>query len=168
MAINKTCRVRTNKNRRPLDVGNSSKATERNVLSQMVPERLRHEAFHSLRIFDWTRRDRVHADSISPPLHREVARQRINTSLRRRYVKLHRRPQIMKRRTDVQNLSAILFELRKRRAANVEGAFEIDVNYSSKSIRRQLLSRAEKVAGSSVHNNIDLAELFDSLGDSFL
>src|ERR1044071_10257233 len=83
-AINKTRRVGADEHRRSLDIGDSSKATKRNVLPQPILDRLRHQAFHSFRVFDWARCDRVHADSITSPLDSKVARQRVNTRLRDR------------------------------------------------------------------------------------
>src|ERR1700752_123162 len=73
----------------------------------------------------------------------------------------------MESRADVQYLPALFFELRERRPTNVERAFEIDVHHSSKTIWRQLLCGTEKVSGSAVHDDIDLAEVFDGLCDSF-
>ena len=60
----------------------------------------------------------------------------------------------------------MLSELRKSRATDVECALQIDVDHSSKTIRRQLLRRAKKVSRSAVHDNIDLAELLDRLRSS--
>src|SRR6185436_8518681 len=73
----------------------------------------------------------------------------------------------MKRRTDVQDLPVMLFELREGRATDVECALQIDIDHSSKPVRRQLLCRTKKVARSAVHDDIDLAELLDSLRDRF-
>src|SRR5689334_19570976 len=73
----------------------------------------------------------------------------------------------MQRRTDVQDLSAILLELCKGRATNIERALQIDINHSSKSVRRQLLRGTKKVSRSAVHDDIDLAELLDSLRHCF-
>src|SRR6186713_1436927 len=73
----------------------------------------------------------------------------------------------MKRRADVQNLPAMLLELRKGRATDVECALQIDVDHSSKPVRRQLLRRTKKVSRSAVHDDINLAELLDSLRDCF-
>ena len=40
----------------------------------------------------------------------------------------------MKRGADVKNLASMFLELREGRAANVEGALEIDVDHGAKSI----------------------------------
>src|SRR2546423_1598588 len=73
----------------------------------------------------------------------------------------------MKRRADVQDLSAMLLELRKCRATNVERAFKINIDDSAESVGRHFLRSTEKVTGCTVHNDIDLAKLFDSLCDGF-
>src|SRR4026209_2016082 len=73
----------------------------------------------------------------------------------------------MKGRGDVQNLSAMFFELRKRRAADVESSLQIDIDHGAKAVRRQLFSRTQKVAGRAVNDNVDLSEVFDSLCDGF-
>src|ERR1043165_1905009 len=69
----------------------------------------------------------------------------------------------MKRRTDVENLPAMLFQLCKGSAANVERTFQIDVDHSSEAVWRQLFRRAQEVTCGAVHDDIDLAELFDGL-----
>src|SRR5436853_7915504 len=51
-AVDKTRRVGTDKNCCLLDVGNSSKASERNALQQSLLDRLGNETFHSLGILD--------------------------------------------------------------------------------------------------------------------
>jgi hypothetical protein len=71
----------------------------------------------------------------------------------------------MKRGADVQYLAAMLLELREGRTTNVESSFCIDVENCAKTIWRQLFRRAEKVTGRAVHNDINLAEVFDRLCD---
>ena len=137
-------------------------------LAQTIFNRLRHQTLHAFRVFDWTRRDPVDANPITSPLHREIARQRINTSFRCRHVKLHRRAEIMERGADVQNLAAMLFQLCKRRATDVERAFQVDVNHGAKAVWRQLFRRAEKVSRGAVNDDIDLAKLFDRLCNGLL
>src|ERR1700754_1291423 len=135
LATNKTATLRTNKQCRLLNISDSAETSQRNVLLQLLSDCLGNEPLHSLSILDWTRRNRVHANPITSPLNRQIARQRINTSLRCGNVKLHRRAEVMQRRTDVQNLSAILFELRKCRPTNVERSFQVDIHNRAKSVR---------------------------------
>src|SRR4029078_11180620 len=68
---------------------------------------------------------------------------------------------------DVQYLAAMLFQLREGRTTNVESSFRIDVENCAKTIWRQLFRRAEKVTSRTVHDDIDLAEVFDRLCDCF-
>src|ERR1051325_2958186 len=62
----------------------------------------------------------------------------------------------------------MLFQLGKSRATDVERALQIDVDHSAKTIWRQLLRGTKKVPGCTVHNDVDLAELLDSLRNRFL
>ena len=135
---------------------------------QPLFDRLGNEPLHAFSVFDWTRRDRVDAYAVTAPLNREIARECIDSCFRRGHVKLHRRAEIMKRRADVQNLPAMFLELRKRGAANVERAFQIDIDDSSESIWRQLFRGAKKVSGSAVDDDIDLAEVLDGLCNRLL
>src|SRR4029079_5972701 len=147
------------------DVGDASKTTERNLFAKTILDRFRDEARHSLSIFDWPRRYPVHAYSVTAPFDGKIARQRINTRFSGRNVNLHRRTEIMKRGADVEYLAAMLFELREGRTTNVESSFRIDVENCAKTIWRQLFRRAEKVSGGPVHDDVDLAELFDCFCD---
>src|SRR6266446_1775455 len=94
-AINEVSCVRTKKDGGILDVLNYSEATQGNPLSEFLFDRFRNQSLHSFRIADWSRRDRVHADSMTTPLDGEVARQRIHTRLRGGDVKLHRCAEVM-------------------------------------------------------------------------
>src|SRR6185503_21014963 len=69
-AVDKTRRVRADKNRRLFDICDSSKTSQGNILPQTIFDRLGHQTFHSFRIFNWTRRDPVDADSMPAPLNR--------------------------------------------------------------------------------------------------
>src|SRR5688500_2410529 len=158
-AVNKTRRVRTQKHSGLFDVGYSSESPERHSLAQPFLDRLGHQARHAFGVFDWTRSDRVDAYSISSPLDSEISRQRIDTGFRRGDVKLHRRAEIMKRRADVQYLTAMFFELCKRSAANIERSLQIDVDNSAETIRRQLFGFTQKVTGRAIDDNVDLSEL---------
>src|ERR1041384_2651777 len=111
--VNKTSRIGTKKHRRLFDVGNASKTSERNLFAQTILDRLRDQTRHAFGVFDWTRRDPVHAYPVTSPLDGKIARQRINTGFRGGHVNLHRRAEIMKCGADVQNLAAMLFELRE-------------------------------------------------------
>src|ERR1044072_1388169 len=166
-AVNKTRCVGTNKHCRLFDIGDASKTSERNLFAQAILYRLRDEARHAFSVFDWTRRGPVHAYSVTAPLDSKIARQRIDTGFCGRNVNLHRRAEIMKCRADVQYLPAMLFELRESRTTNVESSFRIDIENRAKTIWRQLFRRAEKVTGGAVHDDVDLAEVFDRLCDCF-
>src|ERR1043166_7499976 len=83
-SIDKTRRLRTNKNRRLLNIDYAPKAAKRNVLLQTLFHHRGHQPLHPLRVFDRPRGDRVHTNPIAPPLNREIPRQRIHSSLRRR------------------------------------------------------------------------------------
>src|SRR6185369_3609907 len=121
--IDITRRLRTNKDRCLFNIRDSSKTAQGNVLPQAIFDVFRHETLHSFRVFNWTRRDPVHTNSIPAPLDGEISRQRIDPRLRRRHVKLKRRANVVKRRGDVQDLSAMFLELRNSRATNVECSF---------------------------------------------
>src|SRR5687768_18532250 len=68
----------------------------------------------------------------------------------------------MKRRTDIEYLAAVFLQLIKRSPANVERAFEIDVDNRAEPVRRQLFGLDEKVSRRPVDNNVDLSKLLDS------
>src|SRR6185369_5647227 len=106
-AANKARRIRTEKHRGLLNIRDSYETSDRVLLQQTHLHRFRYETLHALSVFDWTRRDRVHAYAVAAPLDREIARQCIDTRLRRRHVKLHWRREVVKRRADVQNLSVM-------------------------------------------------------------
>src|SRR5205814_1252738 len=117
---------------------------------------------------DWSRRDRVDADSVPAPFNSQVLSQCVDAGLGRRDVKLHRRAEVMQRGADIQNLPAMLFKLSERRAAYIERAFQIDIHDRSESIRRKFLRGAKKISGGAVDYDIDFAEAFDGGGDGFL
>ena len=48
---------------------------------------------------------------------------------------LHRRAKVMQRGADIENLASVLFQLIERCAANVEGAFQIDIYDGAETIR---------------------------------
>src|ERR1044072_4170701 len=164
-AVNKTRRIGTNKHCRLFDVGDASKTAERNLLAQTILDRLRDQARHAFRVFDWSRRDPVHANSVTPPLDGKIARQRIYTGFSGRNVNLHWCAEIMEGGANVQYLPAMLFELRKGLTTNVESSFRIDIEDGAETIGRQLFRRAQKVSGGTVHYDVDLAEVFDCLCD---
>src|SRR6185369_4988036 len=111
--------------------------------------------------FDWPRRDSVDAYPVASPFDGEIARQRVHARLRSRNVKLHRRAEIVKCRADIQDLTAMLFQLVERRATHVERTFQVDVDNGAEAVRRQLFSVAQKVAGRAVDDEVDLSQLLD-------
>src|SRR5689334_20416071 len=82
-------------------------------------------------------------------------------------MKLHRRTEIMERSRNVQDLPAMLFELCKTRTTNVERTLQIDIDDSSKTVWRQLLRGTQKVSRGTVHDDVDLTKLLDSLCNGF-
>ena len=76
-------------------------------------------------------------------------------------MELHWRAQVMQSGTDVQNLSAILFQLRERRPADIERPFQIDIDHRAEAVRRKFLCRAQKISGGAVDYDVDFAESFD-------
>src|SRR5688572_6518722 len=78
-------------------------------------------------------------------------------------MELHRRAEVMQRRADVQNLSAMLLELCKRRTTDVERSLQVDIDDRAKAVRRQLFSLTKKVSRRAINNDIDFAKLFDRL-----
>src|SRR5687768_5511267 len=60
----------------------------------------------------------------------------------------------------------MFFELRKRSAANIERALQIDVDNRAETIGRQLFSFTEKVTGRAIDDDVDLSELLDRRRDS--
>src|SRR5258708_8720319 len=76
-------------------------------------------------------------------------------------MELHGRAQIMQRSADVQNLSAIFFQFRECRPADVERPFQIDIDHGAKAIWRKLLRRAKKITGGPVDYDVDSAEACD-------
>src|ERR1044072_815262 len=76
-------------------------------------------------------------------------------------MKLHRRAEIMQRRTDVQDLPAMFFQLRKPRATHVESSLQIDIHHGPKPVRRQPLRRAKKISRRAIYDDVDLPKLLD-------
>jgi hypothetical protein len=74
----------------------------------------------------------------------------------------------MERRADVKNLTAILFQLGKRRTTDIERTLEIDVDNSSKAVRRKLFGGAQKITGGTIYHCIDFAKVTDRRGNSIL
>src|SRR5436189_6482315 len=72
----------------------------------------------------------------------------------------------MKRRTDVENLSPVRFELLKSRPTDIEGSLQIDIDDCAEPIRRQVLGLTEEVSGGAVNRDINLAETIDRRGNS--
>src|SRR5687767_5895685 len=64
----------------------------------------------------------------------------------------------MKRGADIQDLSAVLLQLREGRATHVERSFKINVDDGSESIWRKLFRRTQEVSCRAVNHNIKLAE----------
>ena len=50
----------------------------------------------------------------------------------------------MQRGADVKNLPAVLFEFFERRATNVEGAFQVDVDDGTEAVGREVLREAAR------------------------
>src|ERR1044072_4744168 len=73
-------------------------------------------------------------------------------------MKLHRRAEVVERRADVENLSAVLLQLFERRAADVEGALKVNVDDGAEAVGRKLLGLAEEVAGRAVDGDVYPAE----------
>src|SRR5258708_29679378 len=74
----------------------------------------------------------------------------------------------MQCRTDVQDLAFVVLQFSKRRAADIERAFEIDVYDGAKAVRRKLFRRAKKISGGAVDDDIYLAESFNGRSNRLL
>jgi hypothetical protein len=66
---------------------------------------------------------------------------------------------------DIQYLTAMLFQLRERRATDIESSFEIDVNNSPKTIWGQLFSRDQEISGGAVNDDVDLSKVSNGRGN---
>src|SRR5258705_1699133 len=83
-------------------------------------------------------------------------------------MELHWRTEIVKCCADVEDLTALLFELREGGATSVESSLKVNVDDGAEAIRRQLLSLAKKVSGGAINDDIDLAEMFNPSGEGAL
>src|SRR5437773_3033990 len=72
----------------------------------------------------------------------------------------------MQRGADVKNLPAVLFEFFERRATNVEGAFQVDINHGSETVWRKLFCLGKKISRRAVNDDVDFAEALDGCGHS--
>src|SRR4029077_8285978 len=117
--------IRTKKQCRLFYVADSPKASERNVLPQLLFDGFRDQTFHPFGVFNRPGRNAVHTNAIAAPFNCQIARERVDSGLRSRYVKLHRCTTVMKRGANVENLALMFLELRESCAANVESALEI-------------------------------------------
>src|SRR5678815_1142830 len=68
---------------------------------------------------------------------------------------------VVQRRTDIEYLSSMFFQLFESCATNVESTFEINIHHSSKPVWRQFIRRAKKVSGCSIHYHVNLAKMID-------
>src|SRR3989442_12581941 len=100
------------------------------------------------------------------PLDGKVLSQGVDAGLCRRNVKLHRRAEVMQRGADIQDLTLVLFQLFERSAANIERALQIDIDHRAKTVGGKFLSRAEKVSGGAVDDDVHFSESFDGGRDS--
>src|SRR5207249_3940394 len=90
----------------------------------------------------------------------------VDAGLCGRNMKLHRRAEVMQRCANVEDLPAMLLELCKCRATDIEGTFQIDVDDCSEPVRGKLFSFAKEVACGAVHDDVDTAEPIDGGGNS--
>src|SRR3712207_6552076 len=150
------------------DVAYAAETAEGDFAAQALLHLFGYEARHAFGVFDGARRDGVDAYALRAPLDREVARERVHARLRRRYMKLVRRAEVMQRRADVENLAAILLQLLERRAADVKGALEVDVDDRAEAVRRKLRRGAQEVPGRAVDDDVYAPELLNRRGDGAL
>ena len=80
-AVDVVRRVGTKKHCRVLDIFDQSKPAQRNPLLELFLDRLGYKSFHSFGVADWSRRNRVNANAIAPPLDREISRECIDAGL---------------------------------------------------------------------------------------
>src|SRR5436190_22791519 len=161
-SVNIISRLRAKKDRGGFNIANRSETAQRNSRAQPFFDELRNEPLHPFRVANRTRRDRVGANPITSPLHRQIPGECVNAGFRCGHMDLQRRAEIMERRADIQNLAAVFPKLSKGSSTNIEGALQVDIDYGSEAIRREVLGRAKKVAGGAINDNIYFAEAFDS------
>ena len=167
-AIDVTGRAGTKEDCRRFDIFDQSKSAQRDPFPELVLDGFRHQTLHAFGVADRTGRNCIHANAVTSPLDREVFRQSIDASLGRRDMQLHRRAQVVQRRTDVQDLALMLLQLIESRAANIERALQIDIHDRAKTVGRKFFRRAKKVSGCAVHYDIDFAESFNGGRDGLL
>src|SRR5215472_2554202 len=110
-AVDVASRVGTEEHRRVLNIFNQTEPAQRNLLSQPLFDCLRHEPLHAFGVFNWTRGDRVDANSMTPPFDGQVTSQGIDPGFGGRNVKLHWRTRVVQRGTDIKDLPLAFFEL---------------------------------------------------------
>src|SRR4030081_903349 len=116
-AVDVTGCVGTKKHRSVFDVFDQPKSSQRDPSFQFLFNWFRNQRLHPSSSSDWPGGDRVHADSVTSPLNRKIFSQRIDAGLGCGNMNLHRRAEVMQRRTDVQYLTAMLLQLIERRPA---------------------------------------------------
>ena len=133
----------------------AAEAAERDATQQLLPHLLgRPESRSGLLGVDRARRDRVHTNPMTCPLHRERPREVHDAGLCRGGV--HgagaARPRV--RRNHVHDLGVVPTAVRDappELARAMKGAVEDDAHNGAPPIRRQLLGPNEEVTGSVVH-----------------
>src|SRR6185295_13297128 len=91
--------------------------------------------------------------------------QRVDARLRGRGVSLPHRAEIRQRRADVDHRAALRFQVRERRAGNVEGPLEVDVDHGAEAVGREILGEADEIAGGAVDDDVEAPEFGDARGD---
>src|SRR6266446_3727479 len=158
-AIDVACSFRAKKDRSFFNVCNQPKAPERYSLAKFLFDWLGDQPLHPFCVLDWARSYRVDANTMAPPLDCQIACKRIDAGLGSRHMQLHRCAEVMKRGADVENLTLVLLEFGKSRPAHIKSALEINIHDGPKTVWRELLRSAKKVAGGPVDNYINLAKL---------
>jgi hypothetical protein len=161
-------RVRTQEEGRVGDILDRRHAAERALGDNACARGIAREAAHAFRTFGGTGSNAVHADAVRPPFGRERARERIDAGLRGRRMRLPHRAEILQRRADVQDYAAARFQMRERRARDVERPLQIDIDNRAEPVRGEILGGADEIAGRAVHDDIQMAKRGGRLSDGAL
>ena len=72
---------------------------------------------------------------------------------------------MLQRRADVEDRAALFLKMRMGRPRDVEGALQVDVDHRAEPVRRELVGRADEVAGGAIDQDVEPAEGVDRASD---
>ena len=116
------------------DIRNLTKATEGNSLPQLLLDWFGNQALHPFCIPNRPGSDGVYTNAVASPFDCKISGESVNACLGGRHVNLHRCTKIVERRTDIQNLPTVLFQLREGGCGNMGGALGINVDNGAETV----------------------------------